>query len=73
MLLIKSLKNALTLFITAHTNVEENTVEIAEDAFKKSKNPVVRLILDYILPDKKKHDVLMVALSNLDLNQKPKY
>lgn len=66
-------KESLTRFITAHTKVEENAVEIAEDALKKSKNPVINLILEYILQDEKKHDLLMFELAKLDLSEKPKY
>jgi hypothetical protein len=42
--------------------LEENAVEVAENALDKVTNPISRLIISYILQDEKKHDFLMDAL-----------
>ena len=52
----------LESFISTHALLEENAVEVAENAFDKVTNPISRLIISYILQDEKKHDFLMDAL-----------
>jgi rubrerythrin len=52
----------LASFISTHALLEENAVEVAENAIDKVSNPISRLIINYILQDEKKHDFLMDAL-----------
>jgi rubrerythrin len=52
----------LESFISTHALLEENAVEVAENALDKVTNPISRLIISYILQDEKKHDFLMDAL-----------
>lgn len=52
----------LASFISTHALLEENAVEVAENAIDKVSNPISKLIINYILQDEKKHDFLMDAL-----------
>ncbi len=66
-------KSILEDFINHHAHIEQRVVEIAEASLKLSSSPTVRLILDYLLIDEKKHDHLMFELAKLDQLKGPKY
>jgi hypothetical protein len=72
-LLTEEDKGVLEDFINQHVHIEQEAVEIAEASLKLTSSPAVRLILDYLLLDEKKHDHLMFELAKLDQLKRPKY
>lgn len=49
--------------IEEHDNLEKRTIETANELLKETDSPYVKFLLEYLLTDETKHDVL---LNNLD-------
>lgn len=52
-------------FIGQHAAVEKDSVEIAEQALNYVRMPLPKFLLNYLLTDEKKHDMLMDGLEEL--------
>ncbi len=55
----------LAQFIENHAEVEKNSVEIAEQALKRVRTALPKFLLNYLLIDEKKHDMLMDGLAEI--------
>ena len=48
--------------LQAHDRQEKKTIELAEELRKKAWNPVMKMLLDYLLREEGKHDTLLAQL-----------
>ena len=48
--------------LEAHDRAERKTIQMAEELRKKAWNPVLKLLLDYLLKEESKHDGLLMQL-----------
>ncbi len=55
----------LAQFIENHAKVEKDSVEIAEQALKRVRTALPKFLLNYLLTDEKKHDMLMDGLADI--------
>ena len=55
----------LSEFIKKHSKIEQDSVDIAEQALKKVSTPITKLLMTYLLEDEKKHDMIMDGLDEL--------
>lgn len=55
----------LSEYIEKHAETEKTIVEIAEQTLKNVRNPIPKFLLEYLLVDEKKHDMIMDGLSVL--------
>ncbi len=52
-------------FIERHSIIEKTAVETAENAVNKTKLPIPRMLLKYLLEDERKHDLFMDELNRI--------
>ena len=57
--------------ITAHDEVERETIELAKECKKECKFFVQKALLDYLITDEEKHDTLLQALEDFKKNLYP--
>lgn len=55
----------LNLFIEKHAEIEKQSVEIAEQALGRVRNALPKFLLNYLLVDEKKHDMIIDGLAEL--------
>jgi len=55
----------LWALITEHDEAERKTIEIATYALEQVGNPVIKMLLEYLLTDEGKHDKLLTDLEKL--------
>jgi ribosomal 50S subunit-associated protein YjgA (DUF615 family) len=48
--------------ITEHDEAERKTIELAGYALERAESPVVRMLLEYLIMDERKHDTILNAL-----------
>jgi rubrerythrin len=53
----------LAEYIEKHAETEKTIVEMAEQTLKNVRNPIPKFLLEYLLVDEKKHDMIMDGLS----------
>jgi len=55
----------LSEFIENHAQTEKDSVELAENAIKNVRGALPKFLLNYLLVDEKKHDMLMDGLAEI--------
>ena len=52
-------------FIDKHSQIEKDAVDIAEQTLEAVRTPIAKFLLEYLLADEKKHDLIMDNLAKL--------